>query len=152
MYRQSAKIVKQQYLTHMSSQYGARCPCCEFVAPQQISTGFAYWLRYCTDVAQRRSTKLCTIFGRFLGWYTIYTFLCVLPLAEFCQVQISLCVQSLRSPILASLYGTRVVVVSQTLRHGTRNGITELLLLVIFNRERHLYSEAGHHVGHRPTF
>jgi len=31
----------------------------------------AYWLRYCTDVAERRSTKLCTTFGRLLGWYTI---------------------------------------------------------------------------------
>jgi len=34
---------------------------------QQISTAFACWLRYCTDVAQRRSTKLCTLFGRLLG-------------------------------------------------------------------------------------
>ena len=30
--------------------------------------GFASWLRYCSDVAQWRSTKLCTIFGRLLGW------------------------------------------------------------------------------------
>jgi len=41
---------------------------------QQISTGFASWLRYCNDTAHRRSTKLCTIFGHLLGWYTIYTF------------------------------------------------------------------------------
>jgi len=41
---------------------------------QQISTGFASWLRYCSDVAQRRSTKLCMIFGRLLHWYTIYVF------------------------------------------------------------------------------
>jgi len=41
---------------------------------QQISKGFASLLRYCTDVAQRRSAKLCTMFGRFLGWYTIYKF------------------------------------------------------------------------------
>jgi len=41
---------------------------------QQISMGFGSWLRYCTDVAQRRSIKLCTIFDRLLGWYTIYTF------------------------------------------------------------------------------
>ena len=41
---------------------------------QQISTGFASWLRYCTDVAQRKSTKVCTMFGRLLGRYTIYTF------------------------------------------------------------------------------
>jgi len=38
--------------------------------PQQISTGFACWLRYCTDVTQWRSTKLCTMFGRLLGWYS----------------------------------------------------------------------------------
>jgi len=45
----------------------------EFGAPQQISTGFLSWLRYCTEDAQRRSTNLCTMFGRLLGWYTIYT-------------------------------------------------------------------------------
>ena len=83
--------------------------------------------------------------------------LCILfwgscSLTKFCHVQNSLCVQVLRSPILAALlHGTRAVGVSQSLRHGTRNGITELSLLVIFNRGRHLYSEGGHHVGHRPT-
>ena len=41
----------------------------EFGAPQQISTGFTSWLHYCTDVAQWRSTKLCTMFGSLLGWY-----------------------------------------------------------------------------------
>jgi len=46
----------------------------EFGAPQQISAGFACSLRYCTHVAQRRSTKLCTIFDRLLGWYTTCTF------------------------------------------------------------------------------
>jgi len=39
---------------------------------QQISTGFASWLRYCSDVTQRKPTKLCTMFGRLLGWYTIH--------------------------------------------------------------------------------
>jgi len=43
-------------------------------APQQISTGFESWLRYCTDVAQWTSIKLCTMFGRLLGWYIIYSF------------------------------------------------------------------------------
>jgi len=33
---------------------------------------FSTWLRYCTDVAQRRSTKHCRMFGRLLGWYTIH--------------------------------------------------------------------------------
>jgi len=43
-------------------------------APQQILTDFASWLRYCSDVAHRRPTKLCTIFDRLLGLYTMYTF------------------------------------------------------------------------------
>jgi len=34
--------------------------------------GFRVLLRYCTDVAERRSTKLCTVFGRLLGCYIIY--------------------------------------------------------------------------------
>jgi len=39
----------------------------------------------------------------------------------------SLFVQVLRSPVLAALlHGTSAAVVSQTLRRGTRNGITEL--------------------------
>jgi len=66
-----------------------------------------------------------------------------LPLTEFCQVQNSRYVQVLRSSILeASLHGTRAAGVSQTLRHGTRNGITEL-------SQRAL---GGHHAGHPPTF
>jgi len=74
----------------------------------------------------------------------------LLPLMEFCQVQNSLCVQVVRYPILAALlHSSRAVGVSQTLRRGTRNGIAELSLLVIFNRRRHLYSEGGHHVGHK---
>ena len=47
------------------------------------------------------------------------------PLTEFCQVQNSLYVQVLRSPILA-VHSTPAADVSQTLRRGGRNGITEL--------------------------
>jgi len=39
----------------------------QFGAPQLISTAFASWLRYCSDVAQRKPTKLCTMFGHYLG-------------------------------------------------------------------------------------
>jgi len=50
------------------------------------------------------------------------------PLTEFHHVQNSLCVQVLRSPVLAALlHGTPAASISQTLRRGTRNGITELL-------------------------
>jgi len=58
----------------------------------KISTGFASWFRYCTNVAQRRSTILFTMFGRLLSWYTIYIFGSSCPLMEFCQVQNSLCI------------------------------------------------------------
>ena len=72
------KLVKQQYLLHVSSQYGEPHQWLrsvyQFGAPQQISTGFPYWLRYGSDVAHRRTTKLCTMFDRLLGCYTVYTF------------------------------------------------------------------------------
>jgi len=59
----------------------------------------------------------------------------LLPLTEFCQVHNSLCVQVFRCLLLAALlHDTRAVGVSQTLQSGTRTGITELLLLVIFNK------------------
>jgi len=96
----------------MSSQYGELWPKSvdQFGASQQISTGFASSLRYCTDGAQRRSARLCTMFGRLLGWYTIYTFLGLFPPTEFCHVQSSLSVQVqvLLSPLLAALCTARV--------------------------------------------
>ena len=100
-------------------------------------TGFASWFHYCTDVAERRSTKLCTMFGGLLGGTLYIHFWGLLPLMEFCQVQNSLCIQVLHSPILAALlHGTQAVGVSQSLQRGTRNGIRELLQRVppIFGR------------------
>jgi len=66
---------KQQYLNiiHKASQHGELYPTAEI--DWRISTAFASWFRYCTEVAQRRSSKLCTMFGGLLGWYTVYTFL-----------------------------------------------------------------------------
>ena len=97
----------------------------EFGAPQQISTGFAFWLCYCTDVAQRKPTKLCTMFGHLLDWPYVH-FRGFLLLTEFCQVQNSLCFQVLRPPVLAAvLHSTRVVGVSQT---------------AALSKGRHLYS------------
>jgi len=135
------KPVKQQYFVYMSSQRLRSVG--EFGAPQQISTGFASWLRYCTNVAQRSSTKLCTMFGRLLGWYTVYTFWGLLLLIEFYQVQISLCVEVLRSILAALLHGTRAVGISQTLRRGTE---VSLLACAIY------IPQGGHHVGYGPTF
>jgi len=39
----------------------------EFGATQQISTAFASWFTAASDVAHRRPTKLCTMFGRLLA-------------------------------------------------------------------------------------
>jgi len=63
--------------------------------PQQISTRFASLLRYCTDFAQRKSTRLCTMFGRLLGcsgalYIHFWGLLPSRPLTEFCQAQNSL--------------------------------------------------------------
>jgi len=77
----------------------------------------------------------------------IYIFGGSCPLTEFCQLQYSLCVQVLRSRILAALpHSTRAAAVSHTvLWHGRRNGITELSQM----KPPLLGSD---HVRHRPTF
>ena len=87
-------------------------------APQQISTGFASWLR----------TELCTMFGRLLGCYTIYT----CTFSEALPDGISPRANFTLRPSLAFSYIGIVTAqhsnsgVSQTVWCGTRNGITEL--------------------------
>jgi len=91
------------------------------------------WLCYCTDIAQRRSIKLRDVWPPPWLVHYIYIFGGSCPLTEFCQVQTSLCFKVLRSHILAVLlHDTQAVGISETVRHGTMNGITELWLLVIF--------------------
>jgi len=95
------KLVKQQYLLsppHILTIWRM------FGTPQQISTGFASWLRYCSNVTHWRPTKLCMMFDHLLH-YNIYTW-------NFAR-----CIQVLCSSILAALlHGTRAVGISQTLR------------------------------------
>ena len=67
--------------------------------PSKFSMGFASWLRYYSDVTQRKPTKLCTMFGSLLGCYLYTHFLGSCPVTEFCKVQNSLCVQALLSHI-----------------------------------------------------
>ena len=68
--------------------------------------------------------------GHLLGWHIVYTFSGALAPTEFYQndrCKIHFTSQVLHSPILAVLvHGTPAAGISQTLRHGTRNGITEL--------------------------
>jgi len=63
----------------------------------------------------------------------------LLPLMDFCQLQNSLYVQVLRSPILAALlHSTRAVGVSQSLQRSAEGA--------------NYIRQGGHHVGHMPTF
>jgi len=89
-------------------------------------TRFASWLRYCSDVAQRRSTKLCTMFGRLLEYYTICTCIHIhsgiLPRAKF-TLHPSLAFSNIGSVTAWQSSSGR----QQKFGHHTRNGITELL-------------------------
>ena len=105
---------------------------------KQISTGFASCLRYGSDVAHWRPTKLFTMFGRLLVWYTrpIYIFWGRLPpdgIFPGEKFTLGLC-RRLAILYWQLLHGTPAAGVSQTLQRGTRNGITK------FRRGCHLYS------------
>ena len=95
------KNLKQQYLLHMShnmANFG--------ILMDEIGLG------------------VCGTPANLNGFHVLPSLL--LPLMEFCVVQTSLYVQVMRSPLLAVLlHGTPAVGVSQTLRCGTRNGVSE---------------------------
>jgi len=128
------KLVKHQYLLNVLSQYGKLRSTNSwdwfrsFGAPRQISAfrvlaSLLHWPRS-LEVKQ----TLHDVWPSPGLVHYIYIFWGSCPLIEFCQLQNSLCVQVFRSPILvALLHGTRAVGISQTLRHGARNGIKELL-------------------------
>jgi len=93
--------------------------------------GFTSWLRYCSEIAHWRPTKLCTIFGRLLRWYTIPCRIHfrgllspdgILPGAKF-TLRLSLAFSYIGS--VTARHSSSGV--SQTLLCGTRNGITEPL-------------------------
>jgi len=91
------------------------------------------------------------MFGRLLGF--IYTFWgLLLPIGILAGEKFTL-----RLSLAFSYIGSVTAQHSSNGREPNfaawyKNGITELSLLVIFNRGRHLYSEGSHHIGHRPTF
>jgi len=137
------KTVKQHYLLHMSSQHGELRPTNGWDWLASLRNPSKFQRVSSVGFVTAPTSLNIMMFGLLLGWYTIYTFF-----RAHCQVQNSLCIQVLRSPILAVLlqHGSRAVVISQTLRRGTRNGITELSQMAppIWH--------SGHHVGHGPTF
>ena len=115
---------------------------------QQISTVFfAPWLRFCSDVAHRMPTKLCTMFGRLLGTLYIH-FRGLLPPDRMLPVQNSLYVQSLAFSYVGSV----------TVRHARswcqRNFAAwykEWNYGTFEDGASYIWL-GGHHVGHRPTF
>ena len=116
---------------------------------QQISTGFASWRHYRTDFAHQRPTKLCTMFGRFLGWYTIYIYILggCCPLRDFASCKIHFASKSC-TLLYWQRYCTALAVgIIQTLQRGTRSGIAELS-----QDGATCIWKSDHHVGHRPTF
>jgi len=133
------KLVKQQYLLWLTSLGNPS----KF---QWVShLGFVTALTS-LDGGQQNFVWLSAGLVTFLG--------ALAPLTEFYQVQNSLCVKVFRSPILAALlHGTWAVGVSSAKLCGVvqrmelRNFRTSS-----FSTGCHLYSEGGHHVGHRPTF
>jgi len=92
------------------------------------------------------STKLCTMFGRLLGWYIIYTFSWALaPSRNFATCKIHLASNSLRSPI-----GSVTTALQQ-------RASAKLCGMVKWNYGTSAHGATyirlgGHHVGHRPTF
>jgi len=85
----STKAYRQSKKPLLSSNISCTC--------RQNMVNFA--LHYCSDVAQRKPTKLCTMFGPLLVDY-IYIFGGCCSITKFRQVQNSLCVlQVLRCPI-----------------------------------------------------
>jgi len=61
------KLVKQQHVLHMSPQYGELRPTSgwdrltSLGVPLQISTGFAYWQRYCTASSSGRQPNFAAL-------------------------------------------------------------------------------------------
>ena len=85
------KLVKNQYLLNFHNVMNiGPLPaeiCWHVRGTQQISVGLACWLRYCSDVAQWRPSKLCTMFG--FSWAgTLYIFGGSYPLTEFARCKI----------------------------------------------------------------
>ena len=102
----------------------------------RISTGIASWQRYCSDVTQRRPTKLCTRFGRVLRCYTIYIFPGALaPWLNFARCKIHFASKS-----CVLLYCQRYCTALQQRASAKLYGVVQGMELPNFRRGRHLYS------------
>jgi len=108
-------------------------------APQQLSTGFASCLRYCSDIAHRRPIKLCTMFDRLLGWYTTFQG------QNFAGSKIHFTSKS-----CVRLYWQRYCTALHQRASAKLCGIVQGMELRNFPIT--YIRQGGHNVGHRPTF
>ena len=108
----------------------------QFGAPQQISTSFASWPRYCSDAAHWRRTKPCMMFGCLLGWYAVYTFTGDLaPWRNFARCKIHFA-----SKYCVLLYWQRYCTALEQRALAKICGMLQGMELRNFRRRRHLYS------------
>jgi len=139
------KLVKQQYLLHMYPKYGELRPTSGWDRFVSLGTpaNFNVFHVLAFLLQQRRSTEanktLHDVWSSPGLVHYLYIFGGSCPVTKFWQVENSLCVQDLRSSILAALlHGTPVVGISQTFA-ALSTGATYIW-------------QGGHHVGHWPTF
>ena len=111
----------------------------EFGAPQQISTYLASWFRYCSDVTYRRPTKLCTMFGCFLGWYIILI-MCTFSGALAPWRNFALCKIHFTSKSCVLLYWQRYCTALRQRAWAKLRDMVQGMQLRNFRRGRHLYS------------
>jgi len=126
-------LVKQQYLPHVSPQYGELRPTngWDRLAGLGHPTKFQQvsHLAFVTASTSLTGGQPNFAWCLAISWlvHHIYIFGGSFPLTEFCPLQNSLYVQVLLSPILAALvHGMPGAGISQTLQRCKRNGITEL--------------------------
>jgi len=110
-----------------------------------------FCLRYCISIVHRRPTELCTMFGRLLGWYTIYTFsgllppIGILPGAKFILRPIQV--------LLAFSYiGSVTARLSSNRRQPNFVAWYKEWNYKTFAEGATYIQLGSHHVGHRPTF
>jgi len=144
------KLVKPQYLLHMSSQCGKLRPTngWDWFGSLRHPSKFQRLSRLGFVTA---ATSLSGSQPNFAWCLTVSCtgiYICIFggscPLTEFWQLQNSLCVQLFHSPKLAALL------------HGTRALVSAKVCGVVQGMElRNFWTyirQGGHHIGHRPTF
>ena len=96
---------------------------------------FASLLQRRRSLEANQTLHPCTMFGRLLGWYTVYAFLGSWPLTEFCQVQIHFA-----SKPCVLLYWQHYCTALEQRASTKICGMLQGIKLRNFHRRRHLYS------------